>query len=230
MRLRPWRRLEGRRDRIATGPHSEKKSVIISSLNAPITIWALSAAFITIGGTYFTSHKQCLRDADSLAEKIKLTADELNYRNEVMMSIIENAKSGSELKLQLNAIKPRYYQFKNKSIIELSRDLGYMAEQVSGDIITHHDYYFTGDDLILYKKVLASTDAAKITDKELLQIKNSTKNYGKMVMEMSYDISTSYMRPNCSAETIVESLFFSWRPKIIFGEPPKPFVVVRDKK
>src|SRR5690348_11318884 len=70
---------------------------LVKVLNAPITIWLLSAIALGVGGSVFTNTQQCRTDAERAIERHHRLADEIAYRFDVLYDAIRRARSIKEL-------------------------------------------------------------------------------------------------------------------------------------
>lgn len=110
--------------------HKPKKRFskrLIAIINSGFFLWVLSAAALSIGGTYYVQHKECLADAARLVDKFENARKELNSRENYVRDAAFRARNIHELKEMLKA--PSYVQadFRNYSHASLLHDLWVIA-------------------------------------------------------------------------------------------------------
>lgn len=88
-------------------------------INSPIIIWLLSAIFLTIGGTYFTTVRQCHLDASALVSAYKMYRYEDLYRRNAVAEAVTKANTIAELRTALRDQPSAISELKGKSTLEV---------------------------------------------------------------------------------------------------------------
>lgn len=92
-------------------------------LNAPFTIWALSAIVLTIISHLYVETQNCMADANRIIEKYDRISLELenrlrdNYQAIINAKTVAELKSADEIKNQLN--RYTYVEFKGRTLDDL---------------------------------------------------------------------------------------------------------------
>lgn len=94
-----------------------KRWIVI--LNSPIIIWLLSVIVLTLGGGYYTTYRQCVADAQSIASAYRTIDYEIRYRQDSIIDVVLQAKTMDDVRRGLT--NKFYYssELKDKSISEL---------------------------------------------------------------------------------------------------------------
>jgi hypothetical protein len=73
------------------------KNRFLTFINAPFTLWFLSAIVLGFGGLYYTAYRQCVVDATKIGEDYSLYRTELINRQISLAIAIASAKKFADI-------------------------------------------------------------------------------------------------------------------------------------
>jgi hypothetical protein len=109
-RMPRYEKIRNQRDRaFKKRSIAPKRNIVLAIINSAFFLWFLSAVLLTVGGGYITNHQQCMRDADALIERRHTISQELNGRENALLSELEAATTLSKLPDTFSSTKGSFY-------------------------------------------------------------------------------------------------------------------------
>lgn len=106
------------------------KNRFLAIINAPFTLWFLSAIVLGFGGVYYTTYKQCIVDATKISEDYLLHRVELIHRQISFAIAVESAKTLADVDKLQRLIPDDAERFKDKRLIEIENLLEGLSIQI----------------------------------------------------------------------------------------------------
>ena len=102
MGLRRFEKLRNRRQRefeskLLTLATPKPKNRFLAFINAPFTLWLLSAVVLGFGSVYYTAYKQCIMDGTKLSEDYMLYRTEMTVND--MVHLARNRNSSNRTRI-----------------------------------------------------------------------------------------------------------------------------------
>jgi hypothetical protein len=187
---------------------------ISAIINSGFFLWLMSAVFLALGGSFFTNHQQCMRDAELLIDRHEHLRVEMRYRN--AMEVNERAEAKSAYSEEDLHDKGRHFDDLKKSedkdvALELQRvtdridyeDAPQNANKIAA-IQANQRYVFSR--YMIFSPVPENEHHYAIFLKPYYQFQWILYKYG-----YTY-------QPSCSPKSLVE-IALGYRPKIISATP-----------
>jgi hypothetical protein len=142
---------------VLTALEKPKQSKFVAILNSPFFLWLVSAAFITVVGSYISAQQSCFSEAERLIQDFNQVNTEVEYREFNLANSFRDATSLDDLKTKLKA--PNLLsQYKDKRLFELiaNQRTDYSSVQFDEQLWMK---YHKGEDLILPTETYFATPA-----------------------------------------------------------------------
>jgi hypothetical protein len=125
MRLPRLEKLRNKRQRefeskLLTLATPKPKNRFLSIINAPFTLWLLSATVLGFGSIYYTAYKQCIVDGTKISENYSMYRLELLNRQISLAIAIGSAKTFAEIFKLQNLIPDDAVKLKDKRLAEIA--------------------------------------------------------------------------------------------------------------
>jgi hypothetical protein len=98
----------------------KKSHWTIRLINAPVFLWLMTVAVVTLGGAYINARQECRRDADDEISRFVKLQRELNEREEHARNIIVSGKSVAQIDENLSRPYYFYQEFSGQRFAVLS--------------------------------------------------------------------------------------------------------------
>lgn len=108
---------------------------VLKVLNAPITIWFLSAIFLSVGGTYYATFQQCHRDFNLFREQYDKIANEYLTRRRIIAGRLIEAKSVEAVKAAVSNNDGLYAEYRGRPYYEIEDLFNRLSAQVDSVVI-----------------------------------------------------------------------------------------------
>jgi hypothetical protein len=100
----------------------DKPGRLWTFLNSAIFLWFLTAAFVSVGGSYFSQVQKCIADGETLTDRFSLLTQELSNRDTEFGFILHNAESINALISKKAQYKSWYSEFQGKDGQEIEAE------------------------------------------------------------------------------------------------------------
>lgn len=101
------------------------KSRLLAIINAPFTLWFLSAVVLGFAGVYYTTYKQCILDGTKLSEEYMLYRTELLHRQISFAEFIQSAKTLADVYKYRESLPDDAVKLRDKKLSDIS---GYLEQ------------------------------------------------------------------------------------------------------
>jgi hypothetical protein len=174
-------------------------------VNSAFFLWALSAVFVTVGGSYFNQLQKCAADADTAIERWDAISDELENRDIWYEMAIYSSSTIDDLRRS-----PPYTSadedLKNKTVDELERARDRILRKVErDDLSTNRDKLPSSINESIYRRALSIK-----TNEALQKAKSETTKVHREFLQV----------PACDSLSILRQLLTGTR-KILATEVEK---------
>jgi hypothetical protein len=181
-------------------------------MNAPSFLWLLTALILTVGGAYFSSHQQCMRDARTDIEMYRRLTREFYERKRQIAEVVERAKSIEGIRVGLRNPGYTYAELKDRSAFQLAREKQALQNKMdrTGIEPLHRKYdiggrkyLFAWKDFMKYGGVFGGRVSLDFTDDGLPAIQELTaKLFGSQTDFFGVDLDSDYA-PVCSVSVLL---------------------------
>lgn len=209
-RRSPFKEAEQIKSRRAATASQQNSTTKPAFYNTPIFIWFLSLLFLSIGGAYYSSHNQCLQEANRLTELHGKLKDELDFREISIRKIIDDAKDAEELRSALKTEIFLYAENKGKSLWEIKSQIARLVwrRRLSSFVMPDNQFYqfdnvtaestFEGEE---YQLMLGRNPAWQKLD--LVRLKSIVREskFGEFTFAKHYVVG-----PNCSVPNVFRQM------------------------
>ena len=152
------------RSRVLTAIEKPASNRFLSVINSSIFIWAISAIFLTLGGSYFTLRRECFSTASSMIVTYRELTTELYGRHFALVRAIGNAKNLEDVTRELGSLPHTFGRYRDFYIADLEAGRRAIDDRTEGD---------PGKDLpdSPYLTLFSGQMPAGVTDADLPKIK-----------------------------------------------------------
>lgn len=159
MAILPPERARERRERdfqarVLAALEKPKRNRFFAIINSAAFLWLLSAFVLSLGGAYFTSHQQCIAEADQLSATYEKLVTEIQRRQLFIVYAVQSANDIDSLKKVLIAGYGRYPDLRIRPLYELIEQRDKLLERI--------DYSTFGEEILKrdrsYKEMTAVLD------------------------------------------------------------------------
>jgi hypothetical protein len=105
----------------------------LAVINSGFFLWLISALFLTFGSALYQGRLQCNQESAKQRDTLAITQEEINDRIFFFLDVASKAKSPQEFNAALRARRPLYDQFRNKTLLDLTRDQKSIASFLSSE-------------------------------------------------------------------------------------------------
>jgi hypothetical protein len=209
MGLPRFEKLRNRRQRefeskLLTLATPEPKNRFLAFINAPFTLWLLSAVVLGFGGIYYTAYKQCIMDGAKLSEDYMLYRTEMIHRQISLANVITSAKTLADIYKYRESIPDDAVKLKDKKLVEivefleqLSTRIEFMINQDAPDYIElKKDPNFNKFGLII-----EASRYDDVTEKDLPALKRLADRAARALIMQAFG-GIHFAEPSCGPSTI----------------------------
>lgn len=142
MGLPRFEKLRNRRQRefeskLLTLATPKPQNRFLAFLNAPFTLWLLSAVVLGFGSVYYTAYKQCITDGTKISEDYMLYRTELLNRQISLAIAIPSAKTLADVYKFRKLIPDDAVKLKDKKLAEIAELLELSSTRI--DFVINRD-------------------------------------------------------------------------------------------
>ena len=229
MKLTPFDRLRSQREndfqkRVLAALEKSKRNRFLAIVNSPFFLWLASAAFLTIGGAYFASHQQCVREADLLADAYQKLAKEVLHRQEQLVDILFQAKNMTDVRNAITTPTYLYSEFRARTLYELTEDMEKIRTRVDYTAVKGGlaglSWYpvFELENPHQYLPFFRGQDWSRYSDQDFDGLRLYATTYAFRVIPEANLGVRFLVAPRCSVSNVVGGALFGRKPKIISVE------------
>jgi hypothetical protein len=210
------RRQRGFESKMLTLATPKQKNRFFAFINAPFTLWFLSAVVLGFGSVYFTAYKQCMMDGTKLSEDYMLYRTETIHRQISLASVIGSAKTLAEIFKYRESIPDDAVKLKDKKLVELVEYLEQLSVRV--EFVINQD----APDYIELKKdpnfnkfslIIEASRYDDVTEKDLPALKRLADRGTRALMMQAFG-GIHFAEPSCGPPTIWSILRGTVNPPI----------------
>jgi hypothetical protein len=138
-------------------PQTPRPHLLIRCLNAPFTLWLLSAIVLTVGGAYFSGHQKCEADTEKIITNYYKLQIELMERLEHIQAGVASAKSLQDINDTLQTQPNVYIELKERT----TRDMIYELRRTEGVIDYSRAKSFIDDLTPRFPSIISPSDVVR---------------------------------------------------------------------
>jgi hypothetical protein len=215
------------RARVLAALERPKQSSIGRIINTPLFIWLLSAAFLTVGGGYFTHYQQCSRDVAELRDRFYRLSYEVYRRSDHIAFSVKQANSVHDIRSALNALPTFYSDYRQRTLRELQRELRQIQARIEPTdamkALSKKGYDsqipVAARDLVRFGSISLGELARDIKDSDLEALKDFMLARESLFKTDYVLHEITVLTPRCSATSVLVDYVFARTPKILVAHP-----------
>jgi hypothetical protein len=212
LRNRRQREFESKLLSLAT---PKPRNRFLAVINAPFTLWFLSAVVLGFGSVYYTTYKQCVVDATKISDDYSLYRTELIHRQISLAHTIKSAKTLAEVYKAQQSIPDDAVKLKDKKLLEVREALGQSSARIEF-VVNRED-----PDFVELKKdpnfdrFFPVFEAApdEVTERDFLALKRFAERAVSPLMMQAFG-GINFAEPSCGPSTIISLLRGAIAPPI----------------
>lgn len=208
--------------RLLAAVEKPKPNRFFKFINAPLFLWALSVAFVTAGGSYFTERTECLRNAEDVAGRYAKISHELFVRRASINQIILKAGSVNDIRVGLGNLKALQPEYSSRMIPDLDAEYLRLYAQIRfttadplADTLKALDPLMSDEHFTRYNAINYGALLQSISDAELPAIKRFYERMNKDGDKIIIRNTHLSFSPSCSLATWVHGLISDSKPIIV---------------
>jgi hypothetical protein len=201
LRNRRQREFESKLLTLAT---PKPKNRLLTFINAPFTLWFLSAVVLGFGSVYYTAYKQCIIDGTKLSEDYMLYRTEMVNRQISLAYVITSAKTLADIYRYRESIPDDVVKLKDKKLVEIVELLEQLSTRI--EFVINQD----APDYIELKKnpnfnkfslIIEASRYDDVTEKDLPALKRLADRAGRALIMQAFG-GIHFVEPSCGPSTI----------------------------
>jgi hypothetical protein len=221
MRLPRFEKLRNRRQRefeskLLTLATPKPKSRFLAFINAPFTLWFLSAVVLGFGSIYYTAYKQCIADGTKISEDYSLYRTEMINRQISLAIAIKSAKTLADVYKVQQSIPDDAVKLKDKKLAEIREVLEQSSTRI--EFVVNRD----APDFVELQKdpnfdkffpVFEAAPQDEVTEKDFPALKRFAERAVSPLMMQAFG-GIHFAEPSCGPSTIMSLLQGAVAPPI----------------
>jgi len=199
--------------RVLSAVEKSKGNRLWTILNSSFVLWLLSAILLTVGGTYFSTHQQCIREAENFIVRRGRIVHEIYIRALERHRVVEKATTFQEAIAAFQSRSTGKFEFAEFSLhsdYELERELDQMEERFRLPNVPA----LVSRSLPLAMQFFGMSDNSAFNEYKLMTVKNESEV--RMRRAYSAEMASLLFRsaPECSLRNTL-SFALSEKPKYV---------------
>ena len=195
-RMPKYEKIRNRMHRQTAISEKPEKGRLLAIVNSAFFLWLMTAIFLTIGGTYFTTVQKCMADAESAIYQWEMADSELSNRDYYFKYAVANAGSISNLKAAAELYKSVSSDYQTRDTFELEASQHRILRKASAaELEQLSDYY-----PMYLNEIVARAALQEGTDDALKRAKNVK------IPERPDKANFFALKPNCRPSQIIAQL------------------------
>ena len=201
LRNRRQREFESKLLTLAT---PKPKNRFLAFINAPFTLWLLSAVVLGFGSVYYTAYKQCIMDGTKLSEDYMLYRTEMIHRQISLANAITSAKTLADIYKYRESIPDDAVKLKDKKLVEIVEFLEQLSTRIEFMINQDAPDYIELKKDLNFNKFSLIIEASRyddVTEKDLPALKRLADRAARALIMQAFG-GIHFAEPSCGPSTI----------------------------
>jgi hypothetical protein len=106
-------------ERVLSALEKPRENRFFKVINSPSFLWILTAVLLSLGGAFYSTRQQCIKDSDKITESLHKVSQEIESRLSFAYNGIDENSTFKSVKTALDHAPYRYSEFQSYTIVEL---------------------------------------------------------------------------------------------------------------